>query len=101
MLLYFVVFYAVGNKDDIVSKKVILTSDAKKLAEQLGIQLFETSARDGKNIEEVRIDTAIDHVVSKHEYVMHRIFGKFLATGIDLSKILRGANQNIEEDNGW
>lgn len=43
----------VGNKDDIVAKKVILTSDAKKLAEQLGIQLFETSARDGKNIEEM------------------------------------------------
>lgn len=43
----------VGNKDDIVTKKVIQTAEAKRLADQLGIQLFETSARDGKNIDEM------------------------------------------------
>lgn len=44
----------VGNKDDIVARKVVQTAEAKRLADQLGVQLFETSARDGKNIDEAR-----------------------------------------------
>lgn len=43
----------VGNKDDDPSRKVVLTQDAKQFAEQIGIQLFETSAKENKNVEEV------------------------------------------------
>lgn len=43
----------VGNKDDDPSRKVVLTQDAKQFAEQTGIQLFETSAKENKNVEEM------------------------------------------------
>lgn len=43
----------VGNKDDDSDRKVVLTQDAQRFAEQMGIQLFETSAKENKNVEEV------------------------------------------------
>jgi len=43
----------VGNKDDMPERKVVLTEDAKRFASQMGIQLFETSAKDNKNVEEM------------------------------------------------
>ncbi|XP_013411313.1 ras-related protein Rab-35 isoform X2 [Lingula anatina] len=43
----------VGNKDDNPDGKVVLTHDAQRFAEQMGIQLFETSAKDNKNVEEM------------------------------------------------
>lgn len=43
----------VGNKDDDPDRKVVLTQDAHKFAEQMGIQLFETSAKENKNVEEM------------------------------------------------
>lgn len=46
-------FYLVGNKDDMPDRKVVLTEDAQRFASQMGIQLFETSAKDNKNVEEM------------------------------------------------
>lgn len=43
----------VGNKDDDPERKVVERDDAVKFAEQMGIQVFETSAKDNKNVEEV------------------------------------------------
>ncbi|KAL3856859.1 hypothetical protein ACJMK2_011570 [Sinanodonta woodiana] len=43
----------VGNKDDDADRKVVLTQDAQKFADQMGIQLFETSAKENKNVEEM------------------------------------------------
>jgi len=43
----------VGNKDDCPDNKVVETADAKMFSEQMGIQLFETSAKDNINIEDV------------------------------------------------
>lgn len=34
-------------------RKVVLTEDAQRFANQMGIQLFETSAKDNKNVEEM------------------------------------------------
>ena len=45
----------VGNKDDDPERKVVERDDAKKFAEQMGIQVFETSAKDNKNVEEVGV----------------------------------------------
>ena len=43
-----------GNKDDAgVESKIIRTQDAQDFADQNHIQLFETSAKDNKNIQEV------------------------------------------------
>lgn len=46
-------FITVGNKNDAPDRKVVLTEDAQRFADQMGIQLFETSAKDNINVEEV------------------------------------------------
>ena len=46
-------FFAVGNKNDAPDRKVVLTEDAQRFADQMNIQLFETSAKDNINVEEV------------------------------------------------
>jgi Ras-related protein Rab-35 len=45
--------FTVGNKDDDADRKVVLTQDAQRFADQMGIQLFETSAKENLNVEEV------------------------------------------------
>jgi Ras-related protein Rab-35 len=47
----------VGNKNDCPEKKVVQTEDAQKFADQIGIQLYETSAKENLNVEEVSIWT--------------------------------------------
>eukprot|EP00162_Nutomonas_longa_P009895 comp19562_c0_seq3/m.37313 comp19562_c0_seq3/g.37313 ORF comp19562_c0_seq3/g.37313 comp19562_c0_seq3/m.37313 type:complete len:170 (+) comp19562_c0_seq3:102-611(+) len=41
----------VGNKCDLVTKKVVDTNTAKEFAEQLGIPFLETSAKNSTNVE--------------------------------------------------
>ncbi|XP_050428729.1 ras-related protein Rab-35 [Adelges cooleyi] len=43
----------VGNKNDAPDRKVVLTEDAKRFADQMGIQLYETSAKDNINVEQM------------------------------------------------
>ncbi|CAL4131589.1 unnamed protein product [Meganyctiphanes norvegica] len=43
----------VGNKNDCPDRKVVLMEDAKRFADQMNIQLFETSAKDNINVEEM------------------------------------------------
>ena len=43
----------VGNKNDDPENKVVLTEDAQQFAGQMGIELFETSAKENINVEEV------------------------------------------------
>lgn len=43
----------VGNKDDNPENKVVETTDAKEFADQIKVTLFETSAKDNKNVEEM------------------------------------------------
>ncbi|KAJ8681336.1 hypothetical protein QAD02_017123 [Eretmocerus hayati] len=43
----------VGNKNDAPNHKVVLTEDAQRFANQMGIKLFETSAKDNTNVEEM------------------------------------------------
>ena len=46
---------AVGNKDDDPDRKEVLSQDAQKFAAQSGITLFETSAKENVNVEEVSV----------------------------------------------
>ena len=43
----------VGNKVDDREKKVVPLEEAQQFADQIGIPLYETSAKEGKNVEEV------------------------------------------------
>lgn len=49
----FVSHFAVGNKNDDPDQKVVITEDAQRFAKQMDIQLFETSAKDNINVEEM------------------------------------------------
>ena len=49
----FDVSFLVGNKDDCPDLKMVEREDAQKFAEQMGVELFETSAKENQNIEEV------------------------------------------------
>ena len=42
-----------GNKNDDPNRKVVVTEDAQRFADQMGIQLFETSAKENINVEEM------------------------------------------------
>lgn len=46
-------YFIVGNKNDAPDRKVVLTEDAQRFADQMGIQLYETSAKDNINVEQV------------------------------------------------
>lgn len=42
-----------GNKNDCPSRKVVVTEDAQRFANQMNIPLFETSAKENINVEEM------------------------------------------------
>jgi Ras-related protein Rab-35 len=51
-----VVRILVGNKDDnslTPGQKVVSTADARAFAQEIGVEFFETSAKDNKNVEEM------------------------------------------------
>ncbi len=48
-----IVTITVGNKDDDPAKKVVQPSDARRFADQMGVEMFETSAKESKNVEEM------------------------------------------------
>ncbi|XP_030378646.1 ras-related protein Rab-35 [Scaptodrosophila lebanonensis] len=43
----------VGNKNDDPDRKVVITEDAQRFARQMDIELYETSAKDNINVEEM------------------------------------------------
>jgi len=43
----------VGNKNDSPDRKVVLTEDAQRFSDQMRIRLFETSAKDNINVDEM------------------------------------------------
>ncbi|KAH8304677.1 hypothetical protein KR018_003053 [Drosophila ironensis] len=43
----------VGNKNDDPNRKVVITEDAQRFAKQMDIELFETSAKDNINVDEM------------------------------------------------
>ncbi len=56
----------VGNKSDLTESRVITKEQGMELAQSLGIEYFETSAKDGMNVAEV-VDKLIDLIYGKPE----------------------------------
>lgn len=50
---YIFPLFPVGNKNDCPSRKVVVTEDAQRFANQMNIPLFETSAKENINVEEM------------------------------------------------
>lgn len=63
-------FLLVGNKNDNPQRKVVLTEDAQRFAEQMGIQLYETSAKDNINVEDMFL--SITERVLRHKKTTQR-----------------------------
>lgn len=54
----------VGNKSDIQAERIISTERGQQLADQLGLEFFETSAKDNINVQEV-FDRLVDVICDK------------------------------------
>lgn len=61
----------VGNKNDEPDRKVVLTEDAQRFAETMGIQLFETSAKDNVNVEDMFLNVTRLVLRNKQEMKRH------------------------------
>ena len=48
-----VIIYLVGNKIDLIDKRIITNADGKKLSEEIKIKYYETSAKDSIGVNEV------------------------------------------------
>ena len=65
-----VIIYLAGNKIDVEEvNKVVKTEDGQKIADELNIKFYETSAKNGINVNEIFEDLVkkIDEVYSKEE----------------------------------
>ncbi|KAI4454902.1 hypothetical protein MML48_9g00002211 [Holotrichia oblita] len=62
----------VGNKNDCPDRKVVLTEDAERFARTLNIILFETSAKDNLNVEEMFLCVTRLVLKSKCEMMMRQ-----------------------------
>lgn len=63
-------YIVVGNKNDDPQRKVVLTEDAQRFAEQMGINLYETSAKDNINVEDMFL--SITEKVLRHKKTTQR-----------------------------
>ena len=59
---------------------MVETQDAQRFAEQMGVQLFETSAKDNQNIEEVSVIKITE------------IVAKILVNALEISKVNWSSN---------
>lgn len=57
----------VGNKCDVIDKRVVLHKDAQCFAHQMGIQLYEASAKENINVEELFLGITKLVLVNKKE----------------------------------
>ncbi|KAI1791560.1 GTP-binding protein ypt1 [Ganoderma leucocontextum] len=84
----------IGNKSDLVEKKVVEYSVAKEFADNLSIPFIETSARDATNVEEafnLMAKTIKDDVDSQPEET---------SSGAKASTVTPGRSLNGEDDAG-
>ena len=76
----------VGNKSDLNDKRQVSIEEGKELAEKNEMMFFETSAKDGINVEEIFLNSA--HEISK------RISQGFYDFQNDTCGIKKGLNRN-------
>jgi GTPase SAR1 family protein len=89
----------VGNKLDLEADRIVSKSDAQKIANEHGMEYFETSAKNNININEV-----MTHIMDK---VYDNLYGNGAASlGEDLDHgkqslvLKRGSNANNKEKEG-
>ena len=86
----------VGNKSDLVQKKVVDYQVAKDFADQLGIPFLETSAKNATNVEQAFLTMAKQ---IKDRMGSSNVSGQ-AGTGGDKVKLSAGAGQKVGDDAG-
>ena len=61
----------VGNKRDLTQQRAVTEEEAQELADQLGVQYFETSAKDNINVKMV-IEYIVDVISEKMAEVIEK-----------------------------
>ena len=79
----------VGNKSDLNDKRQVTYDEGKDLAERNNMMFFETSAKDGTNVEEIFLNSAneISKKISENYYDLEN----------DTCGIKRGLNRNAQQ----
>lgn len=78
LIWFLCVLVVVGNKNDSPDKKVVSTDDAQKFAEQIGVELYESSAKENINVEEVHVHTCTVYILIVHVHCIRDISFKVL-----------------------
>jgi Ras-related protein Rab-1A len=81
----------IGNKCDLVTKRVVDSADAKRLCTDRGYQYVETSAKSGTNIEQAFNDLAIMIKrrvgVQKTDHTVHNVpLSPIIKSGVTITK---------------
>ena len=78
----------VGNKVDLEDKREVSTEEGQELADKYGIEFYESSAKTGKNVEEIFLNSAneIDKRINQNYY--------------DLDNEACGIKSGINRENG-
>ena len=85
----------VGNKSDLSDRRQVNTEEGKELAEKYGMLFFETSAKNGTNVEEIFLESA-NNIVQKIEQGYYDLEND--TCGIKQGINRQGAPQRISND---
>ena len=89
----------VGNKSDLVGKKVVEFNDAKQFADGLGIPFLETSAKSATNVEQAFV-TMAKQIKDRYADTFHlRAFGWMEVTNSVVKRNDRMGNQQAQQQN--
>ncbi|KAF5908141.1 ras-related protein Rab-3D-like isoform X2, partial [Clarias magur] len=87
----------VGNKSDLEDDRIIPTEDSKRLADELGFQFFEASAKDNINVKQVFERKMMFVILAKHDV---KLFFNSIALRIAeadrVIQLLRDEPENIK-----
>ena len=75
----------VGNKTDLEEKRAVNKETAEHFAEKYGVKLWEVSAKDNSNIDEMFLDT-IKSLLEKNLKIGNDIIGSSLSNNIVINK---------------
>lgn len=85
------ILISVGNKNDDPERKVVITEDAQRFARQMDIELFETSAKDNINVEEMFL--SITRQVLNHKLQTNALNAMTVKDTIQINKKHKNMNR--------